>query len=138
MTGAGLWGLLGAVLLLGACSGAPAETSDPRSPTAEAPCQGLTPLGEPIGFHGLLCQEVVDVANARLGWLHWPISSTTFRAGEPCPPGARCAAPSGNTATVLFTFWAGDPVMVVVTKDASGTAAVAADPEPLPSWMPAP
>lgn len=80
------------------------------------------------------CQDAIAVANARIGWLHWPITKTTAVPGLPCPPGARCRF-SPTTWSVIFAFWAGDPVMVVVTRDESGVVS-AADPEPVPSWMP--
>jgi hypothetical protein len=80
-----------------------------------------------------LCEHAIAVAEARLGWLHWPIRSTRFRL-DLCPPNARCMPPAPNEAWVIFTFTSGDPAMVHVVADASG-ALSALDQESPPAWL---
>ena len=85
----------------------------------------------------LECVDAIAMAERRLGGIHWPITSVTFGRSLPCPPNARCAAPGLNLGIVIFRFWFGDPVMVVVTRDDAGVLA-AADPEPVPSALTGP
>jgi hypothetical protein len=80
-----------------------------------------------------LCEEAIAVAEARLGWLHWPITSKRFRL-DMCPPNARCLPPLQNEAWVIFTFSSGDPTMVHVLADATG-ALSALNPEAPPDWL---
>lgn len=65
------------------------------------------------------CEASVELANARIGWLHFPVTRVEFQRGHPCPPNARCRL-SVNRASVIFHFWAGDPVLVPVTSDERG------------------
>ena len=87
-----------------------------------------------------ICTDAVAVAKARLGWLHWPVTSVKFRSSL-CPPFGRCRANIGNVTEswVIFTFSFGDPQMIHVAPPDSGagidTALVAGDPEPVPDWL---
>lgn len=85
------------------------------------------------------CLQAVALAEARLGALHWPISSVNYRLGL-CGPGMRCAeVDEREHGWVIFTFWIGDPVMINVRSerqaDGEGFELVAHDPEPVPDWV---
>lgn len=123
---------LAATALLGGCAGAAPE--------------GGAPAGIPCDFGGAapdvgpeICERAIALAEARLGWLHWPVASTRFRASM-CPPNARCLAASGDEGWVIFEFTVGDPVMIRVGPPIVGNVVdlsrlVAGDPEPLPDWL---
>jgi len=87
-----------------------------------------------------LCAKAIELAAARLGVVHWPITSVTFRL-QLCPPNARCAAPGDepNEGWVIFTFTAGPPVMVHVGPSqlfgVVNGGLTAGDPEPVPGWL---
>jgi hypothetical protein len=126
------------MLLVAGC-GASAHSAEGQAATG-GPCAVASPVvvGDPS-----LCLKAISLAEARLGWLHWPITSTTFRSNL-CPPNARCAF-AASQGWVIFTFWTGDPVMVHVAPagdiallgEAGVGAAglIAGDPEPLPDWL---
>jgi hypothetical protein len=80
-----------------------------------------------------LCEQAIALAEARLGWLHWPITSVRFRQ-DMCPPNARCVALARTEAWVVFTFSMGDPSMVHLVADATG-ALSALNPESPPDWL---
>ena len=80
-----------------------------------------------------LCEQAVALAQQRLGWLHWPVTSIRFRQ-DMCPPNARCLPVVGNEAWVVFTFSMGDPTMIHVVPDATG-ALSALNPESPPDWL---
>jgi hypothetical protein len=121
--------LLGAILLAG-CAAAPdagqAQTD---------PCD----FGAIVFDVGpAICSDAVALAEARLGWLHWPVASTRFRP-DVCPPFARCPANLGNEGWVIFTFSIGEPSMIHVGPPdptlGIGAALVAGEPQPLPDWL---
>jgi len=85
-----------------------------------------------------LCEQAIALANARIGWLHWPITTTEFGFGAPCPANARCAVVIPNGGWVVFHFWFGDPVMVAVSPTGTGGGLIAGDPQPLPEWLASP
>ncbi len=129
-------GLLLAAVLLSACGSAtvPADTA-----AAAAEVVSLTSsCGEFADWTDTICTSAVALANARLGWLHWPVTSTAFRTSM-CPPNARCRFPGDSQGWVIFTFAVGDPVMIHVGPTNVGGAIaaglVAGDPEPLPDWL---
>jgi hypothetical protein len=124
------------VLLFAACGSATSQTSGAPGDGASSgdPCAHL---GE---FHGR-CEEAIAIANARLGWLHWPITSTEIRDAL-CGPNMRCAMllVPGVRSWVIFQFMVGGPVMVHVhlqeqNGEAVGDVLVADAPEPLPEWL---
>ena len=128
-------GLLLATVLASACGSAtvPADTAaaaDHVSPT--------DPCAESRDRADTICPTAIALANARLGWLHWPVTSTTFRVSL-CPRNARCAWVPGGQGWVVFTFWIGDPVMIHVGPPEAGSGVMAeltaGEPEPLPDWL---
>jgi hypothetical protein len=84
----------------------------------------------PVDF----CAKAVALAQVQLGWLHWPVASTSFRS-EICPPNARCVGDGADDeGWVVFTFSIGDPSMIHVGPDANGVV-VAGVPEAPPDWL---
>ncbi len=85
-----------------------------------------------------ICSDAVALAQARLGWLHWPVTATQFRP-DLCPPFARCPPPPGTDGWVIFTFSIGEPSMIHVGPPdptlGIGAALVAGEPQPLPDWL---
>jgi hypothetical protein len=126
------------MLLVAGCR-VSADTAEGQAATG-GPCAVASPVvvGDPS-----LCPKAIALAEARLGWLHWPITTITFRS-DLCPPNARCAFVA-NEGWVIFTFWTGDPVMVHVAPAAgiallgeAGVGAaglIAGDPQPVPDWL---
>ena len=144
-----------ALMLVAGC-GTPTGTTQPTtepSPTlfaeqaVDLPADA-NPPADPCQFGAALfdvgpvalCQKAVALATARLGVLHWPITSTRFRTNL-CPPNARCDLrfPELVEGWVIFTFTAGDPVMIHVgpptNVGAPPNVLVVGDPEPLPDWL---
>jgi hypothetical protein len=128
-------GLLLAVVLASACGSAtvPAGTAaaaDHFAPTG--------PCAEFRDWTTTICPQAIAVADARLGWPHWPVTSTSFRPSM-CPPNARCAFVGENQGWVIFTFAVGDPMMIhvgpTIVGGANAAGLVAGDPEPLPDWL---
>jgi hypothetical protein len=124
MTGNRVLGLVLATLLISACGSATA----PTDPCADSP-----------DWAGTMCPNAIAVANARLGLLHWPVTSTQFRASL-CPPNARCALVLAPHDTwVIFTFSIGDPVMIRIGPPEIANAPpgflVAGNPESPPEWI---
>lgn len=128
--------LLGTAILAGcggqAATGA-AAAADPTNP-----CVGLLARDVNVLDPIAQCEQSVALANARLGWLHWPVSSIHYRQTI-CPPNARCLAMIGDQGWVIYTFWSGDPVMIHVGPQILGDVVtgevVASQPEPLPDWL---
>jgi hypothetical protein len=127
------------ILLVAGC-GSSTTSNDSAPPD---PCAGVAELGRPIGnpnvpvkFEDAFCPNAVFIATAKLGWLHGPITSTTFRPSV-CPPNARClAVPFGVEGWVIFTFAFGDPTMIHVGAPETGAAGlVAGEPERVPDWL---
>jgi hypothetical protein len=128
--------LLGVAILAG-CGGQ-ASTGAAAAADPTNPCAGLAAQDDNVFDPIAQCDQVLALANARLGWLHWPVSSIRYRR-DLCPPNARCAFAMGAQGWVIYTFWSGDPVMVHVGPRILGdvvTGELAADqPEPLPDWL---
>lgn len=126
--------LAATVLALGLLAGGCGATRD----DAAGACADNGPFPVPAGVQQLTCLQAIEVASARLGWLHAPVTSMEVR-WDMCPPFARCFAIAGRTnAWVIFTFSFGDPSMVHVGQPEGGPAGagfVAGDPEPLPDWL---
>jgi hypothetical protein len=130
--------LLVATLLLAACGtdvGANAEpAADPCSDVAAVQGQAIGGWKNQVAELDV-CSTAVALATARLGWLHGPITSTTFRASI-CPPNARCARVIDAGGWVIFTFAFGDPVMIHVGLGETTDAGFGAgEPEPVPDWL---
>jgi hypothetical protein len=110
--------------------------SEVHEPTTD-PCQFGSAVFDvgPVNF----CRQAIALAEAKLGWVHWPITSTTFRQSM-CPPNARCRGPGPDEGTVIFTFSVGEPRMIFVAH-AQGTGGEplgpieAGDPQPVPDWV---
>lgn len=118
-----------ALLVVAALTGCSTSPADGTSPN---PCEfgaAVFDVG-PVEF----CKQAVALAQARIGWLHWPITSTHF-ATSLCPPNARCRFVLDQTeGWVVFTFSIGDPSMVLITTDSNGILN-AADQKPVPKWL---
>lgn len=128
--------LVGAAILAG-CGGQ-APTGGAAGPDPTDPCAILAARDDNIVDPTTQCREAVALANARLGWLHWPVSSIEYRL-DMCPPNARCASAVGTQGWVIYSFWSGDPIMVhvgsVVVGDMTTGELVTDEPEPLPAWL---
>jgi hypothetical protein len=124
--------------LCGGVLAAVAMTGCSAGPTGEAaqsnPCEfgaAVFDVG-PVG----LCEDAIALAQARLGWLHWPVTSMTFRR-DMCPPNARCAIVAGidrGEGWGIFTFSIGDPSMIHISRDANGVL-IPGNPESPPDWL---
>jgi hypothetical protein len=128
-------GLLLVTILVSACGSATAPAGTAAAAHEMPPTD---PCAEFRDWGSTICPQAIALANARLGWLHWPVTSTSFRTTM-CPPNARCAFPGENQGWVIFTFAVGDPVGIHVgpanVGGASAAGLVAGDPEPLPDWL---
>ena len=116
-----------AAWLTARCSAAPSDQAAQSNP-----CEFGAVVFDvgPVDF----CAKAVALAQVRLGWLHWPVTSTSFRS-EICPPNARCLGDGAdNEGWVIFTFSIGDPSMIHVGPDANGVV-VAGFPEAPPDWL---
>ena len=121
-------GVLCAAVLAG-CGAAPAGGAG-SAPSNPCEFGAVVFAVGPVDF----CEKAVALAQVRLGWLHWPVTSTSFRS-EICPPNARCMGDGDdNEGWVIFTFSIGDPSMIHVGPDANGVV-VAGFLEPLPDWL---
>jgi hypothetical protein len=122
--------LLTVTLVLSACAGEGGAVTELVDGVASGVCSDQPEVDDQFT---LSCRQAVQLAEARLGWLHWPITATEFHRGGPCPPNARCfIAPTQGS--VIFHFKVGDPVVIRIALDATGLAATG-DPEPVPAWM---
>ena len=104
-----------AILVIAGCGTANSSASPPSSEATAAdvapPPADQSIHGDPCEFGAVvfdvgpvaLCQAAVDLATARLGPLHWPITSITFLL-QICPPNARCRAPDETDGWVIFQF----------------------------------
>lgn len=126
--------ILAGALLLAGCE-ATSEASFDAEALPEDPCLLWQ---EAFAVIPDRCGEAVNVAEARLGWLHWPVASRVLRLNL-CPPNARCRAPAPDefNAWVIYRFTSGDPVMIHVHADGQDASAalVAEAPERPPDWL---
>jgi hypothetical protein len=83
----------------------------------------------------LTCDAALAAARGKLAGVSG-VTGLRMQYGLPCPPNARCMAPSGDEATVYATLAAGGEVIVIVTIDATGVV-TAQDAQPLPTFLPA-
>ena len=126
--------LLTGALVLSGCEATPLASFDAEA-LPEDPC-----LLWQVAFDTIpdRCGEAVIIAEARLGWLHWPVASRALRLNL-CPPNARCRAPGPGEfhAWVIYEFTTGDPVMIHVHLDGEDASLplIADEPEPLPDWL---
>jgi hypothetical protein len=128
------------LLAAGACGGPKAPPAnvvtgpDPMNPCADS--QGAAVV---FGANAVVldCARAVEIANTRLGLVHWPIESIEFHRSM-CPPNARCRL-GLHEGWVVYEFWSGDPVMIrvgaVFVGDVMSQDFVAGEPEPLPDWL---
>jgi len=125
-----------AAVVLGVCLLTPltgCESSSEVDAVHVGPCDFDGQVEADIGVE---CANAIAIAEARLGWLHAPITAVRYRTSM-CPPNARCRATLRREGTVVFTFAVGEPLMIFVHPggpDGSGPL-VAENPEPLPDWL---
>ena len=127
-------------MALAACGGpaaAPANEAsviDPMNPCADAQGGAVVFGDNPVVLE---CSRAIEIANSRLGLVHWPVGSIEFRRSM-CPPNARCAL-GLHEGWVVYEFWFGDPLMIrvgaVFVGDVMTREFVAGEPEPLPDWL---
>jgi hypothetical protein len=125
------WLAVVAALVMAGCGGGTLVAADDG---ATGPCANAAPAGQPSS---LTCQRAIEVADARLGWLHLPVSSVEYRT-DVCPPNARCRF-DADSAWILYTFMNGDRTMIHVARVLVGDEPIgdfaAGEPEPLPDWL---
>jgi hypothetical protein len=126
------------VIVAGCGGGGPAPAGDQAAADPMNPCVGETSDSSvDAGMIPLTCDLAIDLANERLGWLHWPVTAIEFHRSL-CPPNARCAFPV-RQGWVMFSFWSGDPVMIhvgpVLEGDVETARFTAGEPEPPPDWL---
>ena len=88
--------------------------------------------------------HALELANDQLGVLHWPVTRVDYTASM-CGGKDRCAAPGVGDANlvvlpideawIIFTFWAGDPLMVRVGPTEVLGVFEASAPQPVPDWL---
>lgn len=102
-------------------------------------CTILTPAAcEPAQLEAaprLTCDAALAAAREKLAAVSG-VTGLRMQYGLPCLQNARCAAPSGDEATVYATLAAGGELIVIVTVDAAGVIS-AQDAQPLPTFLPA-
>ena len=147
---------LAAAILVAACSGAvPSASVAPSVAPTDTPTEAVDQAPPPIDDQMVqqacqfgavvfdvgpikLCQNAIGLAIARLGIVHWPVTSISFRL-DLCPPGAPCAAPSMQDGWVIFTFTTGLPVMVHVGPVVPGVGVdgplIAGPVQEVPEWL---
>jgi hypothetical protein len=129
LTAATLAALLG---VLAGCGGANVGADD------RARCPEVGGFQPQVLVEVLDCDLAIALADQRLGWLHWPVSTVQVRLSL-CPPNARCVAGLSNQAWVVYEFWFGDPVMVHVQPRIEGDMVTddyfAGEVEAPPDWL---
>src|SRR5512132_668370 len=101
--------------------------------------QGLTDPAAVCATGGSMCEKAVEVATARLGGVHVPVTAVHWNLGL-CGEGMRCGeGDATDFGWVIFQFMFGDPVMLHVHSvrqaDGEGMELVADPPASVPAWV---
>jgi hypothetical protein len=132
-----VWAIVAALLVVGCASPTPSLSPVPStSPITVSPPPTATPApavvcdDPPTRKTPLTCAKAVAAATAALGSTETVVSIEFHYGYLPCPPGARCAAPSPGTGYVVFRRpgTAGDLVVGVVADQAGTVSAGSAEP----------
>ena len=104
-----------------------AEASPSPSPSA-VPAEVECLERVVVSAEALSCSEAIDAALASIPSSHSPVVKASFAYQLPCPPFARCRAPSHDQGVVIVTS-ANALEIILVSKDPNGViAASAAEP----------